>query len=53
MPTWTKARFLYSNSLGIPNLRGNSNNNTTLFDTSYSINHQLIKSNRQSTGINN
>ena len=50
MPKWTKVRFLYSNSLGIPNLGDNPNNNTTLFDTSYWIYYQLFKSNRQSTG---
>ena len=32
MPKWTKVRFLHSNSLGIPNLGDNPNNNTTLFD---------------------
>ena len=53
MPKWTKVQFLYSNSLGIPNFGDNLNNNTTLFDTSYWIYHQLFKSNHQTTGINN
>ena len=47
----TKVQFLYSNSLGISNLRDNPNSNTTLLDTSYWIYHQLFKSNRQSTSI--
>ena len=53
MPKWTKVWFLYFNSLGIPNLGDNPNNNATLFDTSYWIHHQLFKSNRKSTGFNN
>ena len=53
MSKWTKVRFLYSNSLGIPNLGDNPNNNTTLFNTHYWTYHQLFKSNHQSTCINN
>ena len=53
MPKWTKVLLLYSNSLGIPNLGENPNNDTTLFDAFYWIHHQLFKSNSQSTGINN